>query len=100
MDNNLNFDVYLKERNDKIQDAVISFMGTVLRIPEDQLPNISWKKDAVESITNTAERILKILDVYVCRPKYITNNESGDNLPCYATDSCNVTDCPFKNKID
>ena len=95
MNNNFsNFNEYYEHRKNEIHDSIISFMATILKIPEDVSKNITWDINTVNNITDIAKSILDKLDADICDPFYIENGDT--KYPCYTSDVCKCLKCPFK----
>ena len=94
MDINTEFDKFLNERKKEIHNATISFMCTVLKLPNDVYTKNIWNNTAIDEIIIAAENTLTSLKIEFGNPYYLVDDHK--NIPCFRGDLCKNSKCPFK----
>lgn len=89
-----NFESYLVERNDEIDNlsyqlAVTLCKTDVNRADEDVLP---WDMEIIGAINEAVQGILAAHGLPTCWPYH------EDDKPCYLTNTCGVVNCPYKQE--
>lgn len=93
-----NFDNFLTDRNDIIDNAVYQLILTLTDKTEDEL---EWDMSIIGDVTLAIESVLARHDITICHP-YHEEDENDDNserIPCIDTDTCEHSDCPYKRNM-
>lgn len=90
-----NFEDYLCERNDTIDNAAYQLIGVLTAEDpgaslEDDPATPNWDMAIIGEVVDAVKEIIIEKVGYTCHPFYC------DEVPCYLTDECDNNHCPLR----
>ena len=90
-----NFENYLCERNDTIDNAAYQLIGVLTAEDpgaslEDDPATPNWDMAIIGEVVDAVKEIIIEKVGYTCHPFYC------DEVPCYLTDECDIKHCPLR----
>lgn len=83
-----NFDNFLCDRNEDIDDAAFELLKSLVIEPE----KFEWNQSIIGPIVDYTEGLLANNKIDICHPFY----EGEDESPCFESSDCNRENCPYK----
>ena len=93
MGNQRNFENFLAERNDELDNAAHGLALTMLSAngtPPDESV-FPWNMEIIGAILESTDAILKEHGYHICWPYH-----GDDEIPCTSMNDCKHQDCPLK----
>jgi hypothetical protein len=92
---NKNFESYLCDRNDDIDNAAHALLNAIAKNGEDSDKSIEWDMSKIGPLVDAAENILEKNGVKTCHPFY-----EEDDIPCINGEDCKNPFCIFRDNKD
>lgn len=87
----MNFESYLVNKNDEIDNAAFELINAFVHKGTDT--DIEWNMEIIGEVEEAVEDVLTSRCFGICHPFYC------DEVPCYKSEDCGNTNCPFKNGV-
>lgn len=88
------FEDYLTERMDELDNAVYALLRTFQMLPEaDDDESFPWDQEIIGAVSESIEELLSERGFTFCRPYHDENDE-----PCFQSDECKHKKCPFRKE--